>query len=189
MNIIPSDLCPVYAPLFSASGCTTAIVFSSLGAAYGTAKSSAGIFSAGTLHPDLGVRLLLPTVFSGILAIYGLVTSVLIANHIRPELPLYTALINLGSGLSVGLCGLAAGFAIGIAGDAGCRSIAMQPRMFVSMVLILIFGEVLGEWSEAKACIRREPEPFTGLYGLIVALVVDTRAGLAGDEQMCRVQL
>ena len=54
-------------------------------------------------------------------------------------------MINLGSGLSVGLCGLAAGFTLGIAGDAGTRAIAQQPRLFVSMVLILIFAEVLGK--------------------------------------------
>lgn len=60
------------------------------------------------------------------------------------ELPLYTALVNLGSGLAVGLCSLAAGFAIGIVGDAGIRAVSMQGRMFVSMVLVLIFAEVLG---------------------------------------------
>ncbi|KAK4619551.1 V-type proton ATPase proteolipid subunit, partial [Fulvia fulva] len=157
-------------PLFSALGCVAAIVFSSFGAAYGTAKSSAGTFSAGVLHPDIGVRALLPTVFSGILAIYGLVSSVLIANHIQVELPLYTALVNLGSGLAVGLCSLAAGFAIGIVGDAGIRAVSMQGRMFVSMVLVLIFAEVLG------------------LYGLIVALIVDTRASLANPQVMCRAR-
>ncbi|KAK3684485.1 H(+)-transporting V0 sector ATPase subunit c [Vermiconidia calcicola] len=142
---MPSDMCPVYAPLFSALGCVAAIVFSSFGAAYGTSKSSIGAFSAGVLRPDLGIYMLLPCVFSGILAIYGLVASVLIANHIRVELSLYTALVNLGSGLTVGLCALAAGFALGIAGDAGVRSIAQQPRMFISMMLILIFAEVLGK--------------------------------------------
>jgi V-type H+-transporting ATPase proteolipid subunit len=69
---------------------------------------------------------------------------VLISGHIRIDLSLYTAFINLGSGLAVGLCSLAAGFALGIAGDAGTRSIAQQPRLFVSMILILIFSEVLG---------------------------------------------
>ncbi|KAF7187794.1 V-type proton ATPase 16 kDa proteolipid subunit [Pseudocercospora fuligena] len=147
-------------PFFSSMGVVAAIVFSSFGAAYGTAKSSIGCMSAGVIHPDLGVRTILPTVFSGILAIYGLVCSVLIANKITTVLPLYTSLINLGSGLAVGLCSLAAGFTIGIAGDAGVRSIAQQPRLFVSMVLILIFAEVLG------------------LYGMIVALILDTRAGL-----------
>ena len=89
---------------------------------------------------------LIPAVFSGILAIYGLVAAVLISAHIQIDLSLYTALVNLGSGLSVGLGGLAAGFALGIVGDAGTRSVAQQPKLFVSMVLILIFAEVLGEW-------------------------------------------
>ncbi|KAF2167938.1 hypothetical protein M409DRAFT_22083 [Zasmidium cellare ATCC 36951] len=167
---VPSDLCPVYAPFFSALGCISAIVFTSFGAAYGTAKSSLGTFSAGIIHPSLGVRALLPTVFSGILAIYGLVTAVLLANHIQLDLPLYTALVNLGSGLSVGLCGLAAGFAIGIVGDVGIRGTAMQPKLFVTMVLILIFAEVLG------------------LYGLIVALITDTRANLVSNK-VCYARL
>lgn len=49
---------------------------------------------------------LLPGVFAGILAIYGLVAAVLISGHIKVELSLFTALVNLGSGVAVGLCGL-----------------------------------------------------------------------------------
>jgi hypothetical protein len=47
---------------------------------------------------------------------------------------LYAGFIQLGSGLSVGLAGLAAGFAIGIVGDAGVRGTAQQPRLFIGMV-------------------------------------------------------
>ena len=65
--------------------------------------------------------------------------------------------MQLGAGLSVGLSGLGAGFAVGIAGDTGVRGTAQQPRLFVGMVLILIFAEVLG------------------LYGLIVALIMSTK--------------
>jgi V-type H+-transporting ATPase proteolipid subunit len=36
-------------------------------------------------------------------------------------------------------------FAIGIVGDAGVRGTAQQPRLYVGMILILIFAEVLGE--------------------------------------------
>ncbi len=61
----------------------------------------------------------------------------------KQELPLYSSFIQLGAGLSVGLSGLAAGFAIGVVGDAGTRAIAQQPRIFVGMILILIFAEVL----------------------------------------------
>lgn len=49
----------------------------------------------------------------------------------------------LGAGLSVGISGLAAAFSIGIIGDAGVRGTAHQPKLFVGMVLILIFAEVL----------------------------------------------
>jgi hypothetical protein len=38
-------------------------------------------------------------------------------------------------------------FAIGIVGDAGVRGTAQQPRLYVGMILILIFAEVLGKIS------------------------------------------
>ena len=45
-----------FQPFFSAMGCVASIVFSSFGAAYGTAKSSAGVFAGGLLRPDMAVR-------------------------------------------------------------------------------------------------------------------------------------
>lgn len=91
---------------------------------------------------------------SGIIAIYGLVVAILIAGKLEvpPKYTLYEGFIHLGAGLAVGFSGLAAGFAIGIVGDCGVRGTAQQPRLFVGMILILIFAEVLG------------------LYGLIVAV-------------------
>jgi F0F1-type ATP synthase membrane subunit c/vacuolar-type H+-ATPase subunit K len=47
---------------------------------------------------------------AGILGIYGLVVSVLIANTLSQKAALYTSLVQLGAGLSVGFCGLAAGY-------------------------------------------------------------------------------
>lgn len=66
----------------------------------------------------------------------------------------YKAYAHLSSGLSVGLSALGAGMAIGVVGDAGVRANGQQPRLFVGMILILIFAEALG------------------LYGLIVAIVL-----------------
>lgn len=82
---------------------------------------------------------------AGIIGIYGLVVSVLISDGLKQDIPLYSSFIQFGAGLSVGLAGLAAGFAIGIVGDAGVRGTAQQPRLFVGMILILIFAEVLGK--------------------------------------------
>ncbi|KAH9175592.1 V-type ATPase [Lactarius sanguifluus] len=154
-----TDFCPVYAPFFGAMGCTSAIVFTCIGASYGTAKSGVGISAMAVLRPDLMMKNVVPVVMAGIIAIYGLVVSVLISGNrtcFTPKMPLYTGFVQLGAGLSVGLAGLAAGFAIGIVGDAGVRGTAQQPRLFVGMILILIFAEVLG------------------LYGLIVALIMNT---------------
>jgi V-type H+-transporting ATPase proteolipid subunit len=83
---------------------------------------------------------------AGIIGIYGLVVSVLISDGLKQDgYALFTGFIQLGAGLAVGLAGLAAGFAIGIVGDAGVRGTAQQPRLFVGMILILIFAEVLGK--------------------------------------------
>lgn len=156
-----TDACPVYAPFFGAMGCTAAIVFTCLGASYGTAKSGVGIAAMGVLRPDLIVKNIVPVIMAGIIGIYGLVVSVLISDNLKQQdYALYTGFIQLGAGLAVGLAGMAAGFAIGIVGDAGVRGTAQQPRLFVGMILILIFAEVLG------------------LYGLIVALLMNSKASL-----------
>lgn len=55
---------------------------------------------------------IVPIVMAGIIGIYGLVVSVLVANDLTQQLPLYTGFIQLGAGLAVGLAGLAAGYVI-----------------------------------------------------------------------------
>jgi len=133
------------------------MVFSAMGAAYGTAKSGTGIAAMAVMRPEAIMKSIIPVVMAGIIAIYGVVVAVLIAGQLAPagvgsDYTLYKGFVHLGAGLSVGLSGLAAGYAIGIVGDAGVRGTAQQPRLFVGMILILIFAEVLG------------------LYGLIVAI-------------------
>ena len=49
-------------------------------------------------------------------------------------MPLYQSFLHLAAGLSVGLSGLAAGFAVGIVGDSGVRGAGQQPKVYVGMV-------------------------------------------------------
>ena len=76
---------------------------------------------------------LIPIVMSGILAVYALVISVLIASDIKPppekNYSLYAGFCHMAAGLSVGLSGLAAGYAIGIVGDAVCCTSATTRHM------------------------------------------------------------
>lgn len=93
---------------------------------------------------------------------------------------LFDGFAHLASGLACGLAGLAAGMAIGIVGDAGvryvdalglklvaagsfrsprpspphsCRANAQQPKLFVGMILILIFAEALALYGLIGGCI------------------------------------
>mmetsp|Transcript_15476 Transcript_15476/g.35537 ORF Transcript_15476/g.35537 Transcript_15476/m.35537 type:complete len:172 (-) Transcript_15476:45-560(-) len=157
---VEMETCPSSAPFFGFMGVTSALVFANIGAAYGTAKSGVGISSMGVLNPGLVMRNIIPVVMAGVLGIYGLIVAVIIQGAItKPEqdgsvYSLYTGFAHLAAGLCCGLSGLAAGMAIGIVGDAGVRAVGQQEKLFVGMILILIFAEALG------------------LYGLIVALIL-----------------
>jgi V-type H+-transporting ATPase proteolipid subunit len=140
---------------FGFIGVAASIVFSNLGAAYGTAKSGVGISSMGVMNPQLVMRNIVPVIMAGILGIYGLIISIILVGNISSSgYTEYRGYAHLSSGLSVGLSALAAGMSIGIAGDAGVRANGQQPRLFVAMILMLIFAEAIG------------------LYGLIVAIVL-----------------
>ncbi|KLO11460.1 V-type ATPase [Schizopora paradoxa] len=153
------SVCPAYAPFFGFAGVSSAMIFSTVGAAFGTSKAGIGIAGIGPFKPELIMKSLIPVVMSGIIAVYGLVVSVLIVGDLNPQLDysLFAGFIHLAAGLSCGLTGLAAGYAIGIVGDSCVRAYIYQGKIFVGMVLILIFAEVLG------------------LYGLIIALILNAK--------------
>jgi len=161
-----NDICPAYAPFFGAMGVTASLVFTVVGAAYGTAKASVGISSMGVMKPELVMKAIIPVIFAGVIGIYGLIVCVIVLGNIKPDAnyTLMRAFLDLGSGLTVGLSGMAAGMAIGIVGDSGVRATAQQPRLYIAMVLILIFSEALA------------------LYGLIVAILLTGKNDLFCGE-------
>lgn len=151
-------------PLFGFMGAAIALIFSNIGAAYGTGKSGMGISALGVTKPELVMKSIVPVVMAGVLGIYGLIIAVIIANGVAPpaggvtQYSSFTGYAHLAAGLACGLSGMAAGIAIGIVGDAGVRASGQQPKLYVGMVLILIFAEALG------------------LYGLIVGLILASKA-------------
>merc|ERR1719271_928770 len=158
---IRQEMCPASAPFFGFMGCAAALVFACLGAAYGTAKSGVGVANMGVMHPDMVMKSIIPIIMAGVLGIYGLIVAVLLGSGISGDKPYgyssYSGYASLAAGLCCGMAGLSAGIAIGIVGDAGVRANARQPKLFVGVILILIFAEALG------------------LYGLIVALILSSK--------------
>ena len=144
-----------YSPagIYGFIGVASAISLANLGAAYGTAKAGVGICTMGVLKPEKIIKAIIPVIMAGILGIYGLIVSVKKVND-HEKYDYNSGFSHLASGLCCGISAWAAGIAIGIAGDAGARSLGQQDKVFVGMMLILIFAEALG------------------LYGLIVALIL-----------------
>ncbi|SBS95139.1 V-type proton ATPase 16 kDa proteolipid subunit, putative, partial [Plasmodium ovale curtisi] len=97
------------------------------------------------MRPDLIMKSILPVVMAGVLGIYGIIMSIIISGKMSPAASYssYLGYTHLASGLIVGLSSLAAGLAIGIVGDAGVRANAQQNRLFIGMILILVFSETL----------------------------------------------
>merc|ERR1719502_309164 len=177
-NAVFTASCPASAPFFGFMGAAVALVFANLGAAYGTAKSGVGICSMGVMKPELIMKNIIPVIMAGVVGIYGLIIAVIVGskvvtptavtidgvNVVGPKYTLFQGFSHLGAGIAGGFSSLAAGMAIGIVGDAGVRGVAQQPKLFVGMILILIFAEALG------------------LYGLIVGLVVASTADGKGHD-------
>ena len=69
------------APFFGFMGAMSALVFSCMGAAYGTAKSGVGIASMGVMRPELVMKSIVPVVMAGVLGIYGLINAVIISTN------------------------------------------------------------------------------------------------------------
>ena len=139
---------------FGYAGVCLALSFANLGAAYGTAKSGIGISTMGVLKPDLIVKSLVPVIMAGILGIYGLIVSVILLQKISDKNTTAEGFKYLAAGLCCGFSALGAGIAIGVVGDAGVRGNAQEPKLFVGLILILIFAEAIG------------------LYGLIIAIIL-----------------
>jgi len=167
LGTIVSSVCPVYAPFFGAMGVVAGLSFTVIGAGYGIAKSSVGISSMGVMKPELVIRAIIPVIFAGALSVYGLIIAVIIQSNLTNPNSNYTlkkSFLDLGGGLTVGLCGMAAGMSIGVTGDSGVRGFGQQPKLYVGMVLVLIFAEALG------------------LFGLIIALLLANAKDTQGAD-------
>ncbi|KAF3596031.1 hypothetical protein DY000_02023936 [Brassica cretica] len=148
------------APFFGFLGAAAALVFSCMGAAYATAKSGVGVASMGVMRPELVMKSIVPVVMAGVLGIYGRIIAVIISTGINPKAKsyyLFDGYAHLSSGLASGLAGLRLSAGMAIAN-------AQQPKLFVGMILILIFAEALA------------------LYGLIVGIILSSRAGQSRAE-------
>ena len=141
---------------FAWGGVALAMTFSNLGTAYGTAKSGMGIASLSVTRPHLAFKSIIPIIMAGILSIYGLIISVLFSQKVvatGDEITACAPMLFFFAGALTGLSNVAAGYAIGIVGEQGVKFYAINEQIFVALILILIFSEVLGLFGMITAII------------------------------------
>lgn len=205
------ETCPTWAPIlgFLAAGlCSTLANF---GAAWGTWKSGLGLCSMGVNHPRGIVKNLVAIIMAGVLGIYGLIVSIIIAGGVtNPDngantYSQFSGWAHVCAALCCGLSCLAAGGTIGLVGEMGVIATGFRAEINMakgSRPLPGVGGGGDGEDGggggggamNEESSSADENKLFVGmlimlifsealaLYGLIVALIVSQRIYKCGGD-------
>ncbi|PRT55235.1 putative V-type proton ATPase proteolipid subunit [Wickerhamiella sorbophila] len=136
------------------------------GAAWGIFISGTSILGAGVKVPRITTKNLISIIFCEVVAIYGLIMAIVFSSKLTVAEPanlyskenLYTGYALFWAGTTVGLANLICGVSVGVTGATVAISDAADPSLFVKILVIEIFGSILG------------------LFGLIVGLLMSGSA-------------
>lgn len=143
----------------------------------------------GVNHPGGIIKNLVAIIMAGVLGIYGLIVSIIIAGAVvAPSTDTglhtysqYTGFAHLAAGISCGLCCLAAGGATGVAGEVGILATGLRAELQHAKDTRMqaankMYSEVVNEGDAGRLYIGSVTilsfSGAIGLYGFIVALII-----------------
>uniref|UniRef100_A0A6B2LK91 V-ATPase proteolipid subunit C-like domain-containing protein n=1 Tax=Arcella intermedia TaxID=1963864 RepID=A0A6B2LK91_9EUKA len=149
-------------------GAALAISLSVMAAAWGIALSGTTILGQAVATPRIRTKNIISIIFCEALAIYGIITAIIVQLKIKNTHVLHIGDYFSGyaifwSGILVGFSNIACGIAVGVSGTSAAIADSANPELFIKVLVIEIFASALG------------------LFGLIVGIIQANGASFGTD--------